>query len=204
MPTDETARLGVLYPAVAEAAHRAGGKAIGLVDLRPGAGPDLQLDRVGITYSNGQRLGDPTSGDQVSVRIVGDRLVPTRALPEVVTRVAIDPGGLLLPDALAEVPADVLPVVVTCWTLSRLTPEGRLRLLQRLDAAAARRPVAWVSVEGVGVAPGVPTLGDRPASGHSIVGVTVLRHASLHAEAVGRCWSRGRQLAWLAPDGTGS
>jgi hypothetical protein len=25
----------------------------------------------------------------------------------------------------------------------------------------------------------------------------------LHAEAVGRCWSRGRVLAWLAGPGTG-
>ena len=61
-----------------------------------------------------------------------------------------------------------------------------------------------MSVEGVGVAPGVPTLGDRPASGHSIVGVTLLRHATLHAEAVARCWSRGRQLAWLAEGGPGA
>jgi hypothetical protein len=36
---------------------------------------------------------------------------------------------------------------------------------------------------GVGVAPAIPTLGDRRASGHSIIG---------------RCWSRGRLLAWLA------
>jgi hypothetical protein len=58
--------------------------------------------------------------------------------------------------------------------------------------------VAWVSVEGVGVAPSVPTLGDRRASGHSTIGVAVFRHSTLRAETVGRCWSRGRLLAWLA------
>jgi hypothetical protein len=58
--------------------------------------------------------------------------------------------------------------------------------------------VAWVSVEGVGVAPAVPTFGDRRASGHSVLGVTLLGHATLSAEAVGRCWQRGRVLAWLA------
>ncbi|MDD7939157.1 DUF2332 domain-containing protein [Actinomycetospora lutea] len=104
----------------------------------------------------------------------------------------------LLPDALAHVPADALPVVTTTWTLSALPLERRLRFLQRLDAAATDRPVAWVSAEGVGVAPAVPTLGDRPASGHSILGLVVLEHRVMRAEALGRCWSRGRMLSWLA------
>jgi len=58
--------------------------------------------------------------------------------------------------------------------------------------------VAWVSVEGVGVAPAIPTLGDRRASGHSIIGLAVFHQSALRAEAIGRCWSRGRFLAWLA------
>ena len=102
--------------------------------------------------------------------------------------------------ALDRVPVGVLPVVATTWALSALTLEGRARFLQRLDAAATHRTVAWVSVEGVGVAPGVPTLGDRPASGHSIIGLALLAHRSLRVEAVGRCWSRGRHLAWLAEE----
>ena len=104
----------------------------------------------------------------------------------------------LLPDALARVPADALPVVTTTWALSDLPLESRLRFLQRLDAAATNRPVAWVSVEGVGVAPAIPTFGDRPASGHSIIGLAVFDHSTLHAEAAGRCWLRGQMLAWLA------
>jgi hypothetical protein len=55
-----------------------------------------------------------------------------------------------------------------------------------------------VSAEGVGVAPSIPTLGDRRASGHSIIGVAVVDGSVLHAEAIGRCWSQGRLLAWLA------
>jgi hypothetical protein len=55
--------------------------------------------------------------------------------------------------------------------------------------------VAWVSVEGVGVAPSVPTLGDRPASGHSLIGLALPQR---DAEVLGRCWSRGRLLSWLA------
>ena len=116
----------------------------------------------------------------------------------------VDPPLLLAGDpvetlqaAFTQVPADALPVVTTTWALSALPLESRLRFLHRLDEAA-RRPVAWVSVEGVGVAPSVPTLGDRRASGHSIIGLAELDHSTLRVEAVGRCWSRGRLLAWLA------
>jgi hypothetical protein len=96
------------------------------------------------------------------------------------------------------VPAGALPVVTTTWTLSHLPLDQRLRFLQRLGDAAASRPVAWVSVEGVGVAPAIQTFGDRRASGHSIIGVAVFGHSELRAESVGRCWSQGRVMAWLA------
>ena len=104
--------------------------------------------------------------------------------------------GLL--DAVARVPPDALPVVTTTWALSRVAPERRLRFLHRLGEASAGRVMAWVSAEGVGVAPSVPTLGDRPASGHSIIGLAVSDGTGPRAEAVGRCWSRGRLMSWLA------
>ncbi len=104
----------------------------------------------------------------------------------------------VLPDAFDRVPADVLPVVTTTWVLSHLSLEDRLRFLRRLEDAAAGRAVAWVSVEGVGAAPAIPTLGDRRAPGHSTIGVALLHRSSLHAEAIGRCWSQGQWLAWLA------
>ena len=105
----------------------------------------------------------------------------------------------VLPDAFARLPADALPVVTTTWALSGFPLASRLRFLHRLDEAATHRAVVWVSVEGVGVAPAVPTLGDRRASGHSIVGVAVFDQSALRAEAVARCWGQGRWLAWLAP-----
>jgi hypothetical protein len=104
----------------------------------------------------------------------------------------------VVPDAFARVPADALPVVTTTWALSQFPLESRLRFLHRLDEAAAGRAVAWVSAEGVGVAPTIPTLGDRRASGHSIIGLAVFDRSALRAEAIGRCWSQGRLLAWLA------
>ena len=247
---NETGRCPVLYPAIADAARRVGAEAVGLIDVGCSAGLNLNVDRVGITYSNGQSLGDQSSPVQMSASIVGGRPVPARPIPEVVGRVGVDrdpvdvtdpdearwlraclwpdqpepaarleaelalaaaaPPVLLrgdavevLPDALASVPADVLPVVITTWALSQFPLERRLRFLHRLDEAATARAVAWVSVEGVGVAPAIPTFGDRRASGHSIIGVAVFGHSDLRAEAVGRCWSRGSMLAWLAvPDTT--
>jgi hypothetical protein len=200
---------------------------------------------VGITYSNGQSLGHPSSPVQMSSSLVGDRPIPARAIPAVAARVGIDldpanvtdpddarwlraclppdqperAAGLdaeialaaaappvllqgdaveMLSDALRQVPADALPVVTTTWALSRFPLENRLRFLHRLDEAATGRAVAWVSVEGVGVAPAIPTLGDRRASGHSIIGLALFEHSALRTEAVGRCWSQGRFLAWLA------
>jgi hypothetical protein len=243
--TDETGRCAVLYPAIAEAARRVGATAVGLIDVGCSAGLSLNVDRVGLTYGNGQSLGDPSSPVQLSSSVVGDRAIPTRAMPEVVARIGIDldpvdvtdpdaarwlraclspdqperiarldaelalaataPPLLLqgdavetMPAAFARVSADALPVVTTTWTLSHFPLESRLRFLHRIDDAAAGRAVAWVSAEGVGVAPAIPTLGDRRASGHSIIGLAVFDGSALQAEAVGRCWSRGRLLAWLS------
>ena len=244
--TNETGRCAVLYPAIAEAARQTGANAVGLIDVGCSAGLNLNVDRVGITYSNGQSLGDPSSPVQLSSSVVGGRPIPARAMPEVVARVGVDldpvdvtdaddarwlraclwpgqperaarleaemalaataPPLLLLrgdavevvPGAFARVPADALPVVITTWALSRFPLESRLRFLHRLDEAAVGRAVAWVSAEGVGVAPTIPTLGDRRASGHSIIGLAVFDRSALRAEALGRCWSRGRLLAWLA------
>src|SRR3954469_7283072 len=243
--TDERGRGAVLYPAIAEAARRVGAHAVGLIDVGCSAGLDLTVDRVGIAYSDGRSLGDPSSPVQLSCSIVRGQGVPTRAIPEVVARVGLDrdpvdvtdaddarwlracvwpdqperaarleaemalaataPPLLLegdpvevLSDAVARVPAHALPVVTTTWALSHFPLESRLRFLQRLDEAAARRAAAWVSAEGVGVAPAIPTLGDRRAFGHSTIGLSVFGRSALRAEAIGRCWSQGRWLAWLA------
>ncbi|MGZ0146557.1 DUF2332 domain-containing protein [Kribbella sp. WER1] len=242
---DESGRHALLYPMLAETARRVGAGAVGIIDVGRSAGLNLVMDRVGITYGNGQSLGDPDSAAQVSASVVGDGRLPTTAIPDVAARIAVgdqlvdvtnpdearwlracvppdqverlarleaelalaaaDPPELMsgevldvLPEAIARVPDGVLPVVMTTWVLSSMSLEERLRFLQTLDGAATHRPVAWVSVEGVGVAPGIPTYGDRRASGHSILGVSVFDHSSLHTTAVGRCWLRGEMLAWLA------
>ncbi len=104
----------------------------------------------------------------------------------------------LIAEAVARVPAGALPVVTTTWSVSRLSAERRLRLVQALTDAASDRTVAWVSIEGVGVAPTIPTLGDRPASGHTLIGLALFDPSGTTSETLGRCWSRGRILSWLA------
>ncbi|MFF0340771.1 DUF2332 domain-containing protein [Kribbella sp. NPDC004875] len=244
--SNESGRYAVLYPAVAEVARRVDAEAIALIDVGRAGGLNLNVDRVGIAYSDGQSLGDSGSSVQVSASIVGDRRLPAGAIPQVVRRAVVDVDpvdvtdvdqtrwlraclppddgdGLallgaelelagaaaptlirgepvdMLPHALAQVPADVVPVVTTTWALSNVPLEGRLRFFQHLNDAATHRPVAWVAVEGVGVAPAIPTFGDRRASGHSIISLATFSHSSLHAESVGRTWSRGKLLSWLVP-----
>ncbi|HKR70947.1 MAG TPA: DUF2332 family protein, partial [Streptosporangiaceae bacterium] len=75
---NETGRCAVLYPAIAEAARRAGANAVGLIDAGCSAGLNLNVDRVGITFSNGQSLGDPSSAVQQSSSLVGERSIPAR------------------------------------------------------------------------------------------------------------------------------
>src|SRR4051794_9756287 len=70
--SNETGRCAVLYPAIAEAAHRVGADAVGLIDVGCSAALNLNVDRVGITYSNGQSLGDRSAPVQFSASLVGD------------------------------------------------------------------------------------------------------------------------------------
>src|SRR5262245_52311785 len=97
--TNETGRCAVLYPAIAEAARRVGANAVGLIDVGCSAGLNLNVDRVGITYSNGQSLGDLSSPVQLSISTVGKRPVPTKAMPEVVARVGVDLDPVDVTDA---------------------------------------------------------------------------------------------------------
>ncbi|SDU89701.1 hypothetical protein SAMN04488544_1617 [Microlunatus sagamiharensis] len=191
----------VLQPAVAEAARLAGAGRVGLVDVtggRPGTEANLHLDDVLTTYAGQGSLGRAGASVRLRSRVVGARGVPATPVPAIVAReaVAVERDlGAGLAAALVRVPDDALAVVLTTWALSRLRPERRPAFLPALEQSAGGRPVAWVSVEGVGVAPAVPTLGDRPASGHSLVGLHLVGAAG-PPRVLGRCWSRGAVLSW--------
>src|SRR4051812_29745325 len=148
---NETGRCAVLYPAVAEAARRVGANAVGLIDVGCSAGLNLTVDRVGITYSNGQSLGDPASPVQLSSSIVGGRPVPTRAMPEVVARVGVDLD-----------PVDVTDADDARWLRACLPPDQpeRVASLAGERALAAAAPPLLLHGDAVEVLPdafaGVP------------------------------------------------
>src|SRR5947208_14798034 len=131
--TNETGRCAVLYPAIAEAARRVGAHAVGLIDVGCSAGLNLNVDRVGLTYGNGQSLGDPSSPVQMTSSIVGDRPLPTRAIPEVVARIGIDLD-----------PVDVTDADEARWLRACLPPdqpEPAARLDAELALAATAPPL---------------------------------------------------------------
>jgi hypothetical protein len=242
--TNETGRGAVLYPAITEAAHRVGADSIALIDVGCSAGLNLTVDHADINYSDGSHLGDEASPLQLACQVTGERAVPNRSMPTVVSRIGIDlnpvdpsdpadarwlraclwpdqperiarldaaialaarhertllPGDALerLPDAFAMVPNGALPVVMTTWALAYFSHEDRLRFLRRLDERAARGPLAWVSAEGVGIAPAVPTMGDSRMAAHSVVGIAVADGPALRVDAVGRCHPHGQWLEWV-------
>ena len=118
--------------------HRRGGptgrrEAVGLIDIGRSAGLNLNVDRVGITYSNGPSLGDPSSPVQLSSRIAHDRPVPARVMPEVVARIGVDLD-----------PIDVTDPDDARWLRACLPPdqpERRARLDAEMALAATAPPL---------------------------------------------------------------
>jgi hypothetical protein len=108
------------------------------------AGLNLNVDRVGITYSNGQSLGDPSSPVQMSSSIVGDRLIPTRAMPEVVARVGVDID-----------PVDVTDSDDARWLRACLWPDQpeRVARLEAEMALAATAPPLLLQGDAIKVMP---------------------------------------------------
>ena len=192
--SDETGHGAVLYPAIAEAARRVGANAVGLIDVGCSG---VDLDPVDVTDADAARWLRACVWPGQPERVA--TLEAEMALAATAPRLLLRGDAVeVLPDAFTQMPAGALPVVTTTWALSHFPLERRLRFLHRLGDAAAGRAVAWVSAEGVGVAPAIPTFGDRRASGHSIIGLAVFGQSALRAEAIGRCRSQGRLLAWLA------
>jgi len=131
------------------------------------AGLNLNVDRVGITYSNGQSLGDPSSCVQMSASVVGDRPIPTRAMPEVVARVGVDLD-----------PVDVTDADDARWLRACLRPdqpEGVVRLEAELALAAAA-PALLLHGDAVEMMPDAVARGarGRPACRHLDVGAVAL------------------------------
>ena len=109
---------------------------------------------------------------------------------------AADGGAAAAIDTLLRMTGAVTDIAVRRPV--RADETGRHAVLYPAIAEAARRAGAKAVGLGVGVAPTIPTLGDRPASGHSIIGLALFGPSAPPAESIARCWSRGHVMAWLA------
>ena len=188
----------MLYPAIAEAARRVGANAVGLIDVGCSAALSLNVDRVGITYSNGQSLGDPSSSVQLSCSLVGGRPVPTRAMPEVVARVGVDLD-----------PVDVTDADDARWLRACLSPDQRERAarLEAEMALAAMAPPLLLQGDAVEVLP--DAFARVPADALPVVTTTwALSHFPLERRL--RFLQRlddaaaGRAVAWVSAEGVRS
>ena len=128
----------MLYPAVAEAAHRAGADAVGLIGVGCSAGL-IQVDRVGITYGDGRRWA--TRRRRCGCRAGSWATGPSRrgACPR------SSPGSASTPTRVDVTDADDARWLRACLWPDR--PEQAARLEAELalaatapSAAAARRP----------------------------------------------------------------
>ena len=96
-------------------------------------------------------------------------------------------------DTLLRMTDSVVAIAVRRKTLANET--GRCAVLYPAITEAARRAGAnAVGLIDVGCSAGLNLNVDRVG----IIGLAVFGQSALRAEAIGRCWSRGRLLAWLA------
>ena len=195
---NETGRCAVLYPAIAEAARRAGANAVGLIDVGCSAGLNLNVDRVGITYSSGQSLGDPSSPVQLSSSVVGARSIPARAMPEVVGRVGVDLD-----------PVDVTDADDARWLRACLWPDQpeRIARLEAEMALAATAPPLLLRGDAVEVLP--DAFAHVPAGALPVV-TTTWALSRFPLESRLRFLNRldeaatGRAVAWVSVEGSES
>ena len=81
-------------------------------------------------------------------------------------------------DLIAGLPSDATAVVTTTWVVGYFSPEQRTGFRDALAAAAASRPVAWISAEQQGVVDVIPSDGapsDENGVEWSVLGLVTFR-----------------------------
>ena len=101
-----------------------------------------------------------------------------------------------LPALLDDLPEGILPVMVTTWVLAYMSKPQRAAFYDALADASRRRPVAWISLEGAGVPPGVP---EPPSEGvtDSVLGLVQFRAGEAEGQTLGIAHPHGNWLIWL-------
>ena len=104
-------------------------------------------------------------------------------------------------DVVDALPSEALAVVMTTWALAYLPKDNRIIFRDALAAASKRRPIAWVSGEGLGVVDvfrdvEVPT--DAQGTMASVLGLMVFRDGDLDARLLGFVHPHGNWIDWRA------
>ena len=103
-------------------------------------------------------------------------------------------------DLIAGLPVDATAVVTTTWVVGYFSPEQRTGFRDALAAAAATRPVAWISGENQGVVDLIPSdAAPSDANGveWSVLGLVTFRDGHVRSRAA-RLRPPARQRTRLA------
>lgn len=104
-------------------------------------------------------------------------------------------------DMVAAVPADLVAVVLTTWSVAYLSREDRVAFRERLTAASGTRRVVWISADSADV---VEHLGAEPRTDEhgaeaSVLGLTVFRAGAIdHAGLLAYVQPHGAWIDWVA------
>lgn len=136
-----------------------------------------------------------------------DRLAPLDSALGVALR---DPPPLIEGDMVAAVsslvastPPGITPLVFHTNAVNYLRSEQRLSLVEAITSASADRRVLWLSGEGAGVLPDLPT----PADAIEMAGIPIvlsdLQHGARQSTLLGIAGVQGSWIDWRLPTTAG-
>jgi hypothetical protein len=182
--------------------------------------PPVQPDLPTITARLGIDLAPVDSTDEREARWLEAcvwPLVPDRAarLRAAIDLARTDPPPMragdaadLLDTALAAQDPDVLVCVVSTWMLSYVSPDGRGRLADVLDAHGRTRELAWITAEYPGIAPWVDRPGRESAGAPSkvatVLGLSRWRSGPRTSRPLAWVQAHGQWIDWLDPSTAGA
>ena len=95
---------------------------------------------------------------------------------------------------IESLPLDATAVVMTTWVVAYFSPEQRAGFRERLAAASASRPVAWISAEAHGVVDLIPSEGvpsDTGGMEWSVLGLVIFRNGEPEPSCSAACTRTG-------------
>jgi hypothetical protein len=106
----------------------------------------------------------------------------------------------VLPGVLDALPDGTAAVVLTTWSFAYFSLDQRERFVELLDRASGRRPIAWLSADGVGVVEALAGQtgeeGEPPTA--DVLGAVLIDHGRRRAHLLAEVQSHGQWIDWRA------